>query len=108
VSLAQSGMSKGARCYGSCQRKEYAFASPYDISVDLLAGPSPIRLGAKHCKSFAITSDKYAFLAGRFVRPGRLVLFEASLRDTHGTEALVIHRSGLGLCRCSFTPLPQS
>jgi hypothetical protein len=82
--------------------QEYEFAPRCDASVDLLAGPFPIQLGKQHCKSFAITSDKCVFLAGRFVRPGRLVLFEASLRATDGTEALVIRRSGLGLCRCSF------
>jgi hypothetical protein len=83
--------------------QEYEFASG-GASVNLLGG-FPIQLGMRQCKSFAITSDKYAFLAGRFVRPGRLVLFEASLRGTDGTEALVIHRSVLGLSRCSLADL---
>jgi hypothetical protein len=89
--------------------QEYEFALQYDtkVSVTLIEGPAPIQLGPRHCKSFAIIYDNYAFLAGRFVQPGRLILFEASLRDTHGIEAFVIHRSELRLYGCSFALLSQ-
>jgi hypothetical protein len=72
-----------------------------------LAGLSPLKLGARQCKSFAITCDDRALLAGRFVRPGRLVLFEALLRTSNGADALVVHRSLFGLCGCSFALLPE-
>ena len=81
--------------------KEYEF-SLGDAAVSLLAGPSPLKLGTNHCKSFAVTLGDRALLAGRIVRPGRLVIFEALLRQSDGTDAFVIHRSLFGLYGTSF------
>lgn len=86
--------------------KEFEF-SEGNAKACLLAGPSPLKLGTRQCKSFAITCDDRALLAGRFVRPGRLVLFEALLRAANGADALFVHRSLFGLCGCSFAPLPE-
>jgi len=84
---------------------DYVF-SPKGGSVNLIAGPSPMRLGPKHCKSFAVNAGGRALLAGRVVNPGRVVIFEALLRDRDGSDVLAIHRHLLEIGGCDFRIFP--
>lgn len=83
---------------------DYEF-SARNASVSMIAGPSPLKFGNKHCKSFSVMCEGHALLAGRYIRPGRIVLFEALLRASDGREALVIHRDALELRGCSLSHL---
>jgi hypothetical protein len=85
---------------------EWEWPAPQrDCNVFFAAGPSPLKLGTKECKNFSIVLEGHPLLAGRLVKPGRLVLFEALLRDPNGEPVFIIHRDSLELRACPLALL---
>lgn len=71
-------------------------------SINIMAGESPLLLGDKYCRSFAVSINGVTALAGRMLRSGRFLLHDALLYSTSGRTALSICRDTLILNGVAF------